>query len=322
MKPLRALIAAAIVIACPALGQTDDVTIPAYSPPIDQPYVMHVRKTIDTRFSGNGTMPEGGGVISYSLKHRITILSEETDSSGNRSFTLLWEPDIDEAAAKAALVATETDGQAIFHAQRQFFGVSDLRIVLDANGFPIAVPAADALVAGMWNRTWEAGLTDSEVLSGRLNELKTNPVSIVEALAPEIIDLATGQSATAEQVHAGQGWQTSPQPGMTDDWQVIRVDKAEGIAVLQSNRVFDDDMLRQKFQPLLDDEIARVEAEKGFIAPGAFMDLQTVELHSNHQVTVSLATGMALATHATVMTKTGAMSITVTTDVTITPEDG
>lgn len=249
------LIFQATVAVAPARA-AESVTVPPYAPAVATERHYRVQKTTETDMSLWLDKPEASAVVMRGdFRQSATVLSR--DDEGMR---VKWRLSAD-LPPDAADAADSYPMNAMFRNSLAAYGVQQLEFEADPSGTPTALIGADQIVANM-ERLLSSSTPDSTA-SRMLQTVKNSPLTIIDALAPEIMTLVLGQSPEAFTADIGQEWTVAGNEelkGMlvptNTVWKLEAADKTRQTATFSAKVTYDPVPLLQSQQASIDGIIA------------------------------------------------------------------
>lgn len=249
------LVFQATIAAGPAQA-AESVTVPPYAPVVGTELHYRVQKTTETDMALWFDKPEASSVVMRGdFRQSATVLSR--DDEGMR---VQWRLSAD-IPPDAADVADSYPMNAMFRNSLAAYGVQRLEFETDPSGTPTALVGADQIVANM-ERLLSTSAPDSTA-SRMLQTVKSNPLTIIDVLAPESMILALGQSSEAFTTDIGREWTVEGNEelkGMlvptSTVWKLEAADKIRQTAMFSAKVTYDPVALLQSQQSSIDGIIA------------------------------------------------------------------
>ncbi|MGV1957255.1 SecDF P1 head subdomain-containing protein [Agrobacterium sp. 22-214-1] len=249
------LILQATMAAGPAQA-AESVTVPPYEPAVGTELHYRVQKTTETDMSLWFDKPEASSVVMRGdFRQSATVLSR--DDEGMR---VQWRLSAD-IPPDAVDAADSYPMNAMFRNSLAAYGVQQLEFETDLSGTPTALVGADQIVANM-ERLLSTSAPDGTA-SRMLQTVKSNPLTIIDVLAPESMILALGQSSEAFTTDIGREWTVEGNEELKGTlvptstvWKLEAADKITQTATFSAKITYDPVALLQSQQSSIDGMIA------------------------------------------------------------------
>lgn len=259
LVPSLFLAAGLILQATMAAGSAqaaESVTVPPYEPAVGTELHYRVQKTTETDMSLWFDKPEASSVVMRGdFRQSATVLSR--DDEGMR---VQWRLSAD-IPPDAVDAADSYPMNAMFRNSLAAYGVQQLEFETDLSGTPTALVGADQIVANM-ERLLSTSAPDGTA-SRMLQTVKSNPLTIIDVLAPESMILALGQSSEAFTTDIGREWTVEGNEELKGTlvptstvWKLEAADKITQTATFSAKITYDPVALLQSQQSSIDGMIA------------------------------------------------------------------
>ncbi|NLS00356.1 hypothetical protein HGP17_26310 [Rhizobium sp. P38BS-XIX] len=194
------------LFACCALSMpawsAESITIPAYAPAVGVEQGYKIQKATETDMSLWFDKPGASSVTMRGVfNQRMRILSR--DANGLR---VVWSLHAD-LPGDLAGAADGYQMNALYQNSLAAYGVEELELETDLNGYPRALSGADQIKANLRKMaattSGDAGASDSTV-SSIVRNVEANPLFVVNVLVPEAGLIAMGQAYQDQIMDMGQ----------------------------------------------------------------------------------------------------------------------
>ncbi len=234
----------------------ESVTVPPYAPAVGTELHYRVQKTTETDMSLWLDKPEASSaVMRGDFRQSATVLSRNDEG-----MRVQWKLSAD-IPQDAVDPADSYPMNAMFRNSLAAYGVQQLEFETDLSGNPTALVGADQIVTNM-ERLLSTSPPDSTA-SRMLQTVKSNPLTIIDVLAPESMILALGQSSETFTTDIGREWTVEGNEELkgilvptSTVWKLEAADAIKQIATFSAKTTYDPAALLQSQQSSIDGIIA------------------------------------------------------------------
>ena len=312
-KTLLLFLSPCLLVCMEIAHAADSVTIPGYTPKSGVEYIYRSHKTTSTDMSLWFNKP--ATIMRGDFRQRMTVLSRDT-----KNMRVRWSLSAD--LPQGAEGAVDSYAMNALHKNSlSAYGVQQVEYEAELNGFPSKLVGFDVILRNM-QRATSIGPDGSAVtlpnsLSDIIENIKSNPILVVQSLAPEAELLSriqeqevstydVGQTGTASTVEYLRG---VPVP-VTIDWKLEAADSARQTATFSLTKTFDRAAFQQSQASAVEGLIASF-GEKAKQLTGEQLAAARIASKSvTMTFIVSLRDGSALEATETVAAEGGGMKIT------------
>ncbi|WP_205927484.1 SecDF P1 head subdomain-containing protein [Rhizobium sp. P40RR-XXII] len=321
MSPI--LVAAALVaqwmIAVSPARAAESVTVPPYQPVVGTERHYRVQKTTETDMSLWFDKPEASSVVMRGdFRQSATVLSR--DDKGMR---MRWRLSAD-IPPDATGAADSYPMNAMFRNSLAAYGVEQLEFEADLGGAPTALVGADQIVANMERllATQAPGgaVVPDSAASRMLQTVKTDPLAVIDVLAPESMTVALGQSSQAFTTDIGQEWTVAGNEELkgtlvptTTVWKLEASDNAAQTATFSANVIYDPVTLLQSQQSSIEGMIANFGERAKQLTDAQLAEARSAGKSRTVTYVISTRDGSTIEVLESTIAAVGGVKITVAT---------
>lgn len=289
----------------------ESVTVPPYAPAVGTELHYRVQKTTETDMSLWFDKPEASAVVMRGdFRQSATVLSRYDEG-----MRVQWKLSAD-IPPDATDAADSYPMNAMFRNSLAAYGVQQLEFETDPSGTPTALVGADQVVANM-ERLLSTSSPDSTA-SRMLQTVKSNPLTIIDVLAPESMILALGQSSEAFTTDIGREWTVEGNEelkGMlvptSTVWKLEAADKNRQTATFTAKITYDPVALLQSQQSSIDGMIASFGDRSKQLTKAQLAEVRSAEKSRTVTYVNSTRDGSTLEVLENTVASVGGMTVTV-----------
>lgn len=300
----------------------ESVTVPPYEPVIGTERYYRIQKTTETDMSLWFDKPEASSVVMRGdFRQSATVLSR--DENGMR---MKWRLSAD-IPSDATDAADSYPMNAMFRNSLAAYGVEQLEFDTDLSGAPTALIGADQIVANMEKLLSTPGpggaiVPADSTASRMLQTVKTNPLAVIDVLAPESMIVALGQSSQAFKTDIGQEWTVAGNEELkgtlvptTTVWKLEASDNTTQTATFSANVTYDPVALLQSQQSSIDGMIASFSERAKQLTDAQMAEVRSAGKSRTVTYVISTRDGSTIEVLESTIAAVGGVKITVATHI-------